>query len=263
MQSKNPAALGSWIKYSLEQTEEPRQAERNLRHEGQNQQQDDHRTVERQEALDRGLGIWDQSEISIWLEIVYHVANGFLLLLVIGSYLKDEWFMVTTDVRFYFNHVMITVGLIAAAEFALLGALYLGGFNIIDALECLPITEMPVSHTPLATIGVQPIIGTLVLSVFSPISICGLFYCLGFAPICYKKPWLAYLCIAVITLIPPIVDILWRDDDIWAVFHYLMSLPVHLLACWSYQKTDNPWTPLLSVATANLLISVFLILFYI
>ena len=210
-----------------------------------------------------GLGIWDQSEISIWLDIVYHAANGFLLLMVIGSYLKEEWFMVTTNVRFYFNHVMITVGLIAVAELALLGVLYLCGLNIFDALECLPIIEMPVSHTPLATIAFQPIIGTIVLSLFSSISIFGLFYCLGFAPVCYKKPWLAYLCIAVITMIPPIVDILWRDDDIWAVYRYLMSLPVHLLACWSYQKTDNPWTPLLSLVTVNLLISVFLNAFYI
>ena len=205
-----------------------------------------------------GLGIWEQSEISIWLDIVYHAANGFLLLMVIGNYLKEEWFMVTTDARFYFKHVMLTVGLIMVAELALLGVLYLCGLNIFDALECLPIIEMPVSHTPLATIAFQPIIGTVVLSLFSSISIFGLFYCLGFAPVCYKKPWLAYLCIAVITMIPPLVDILWRDDDTWAVFRYLTSLPVHLLACWSYQKTDNPWTPLLSLATANLLISVLL-----
>jgi membrane protease YdiL (CAAX protease family) len=33
-------------------------------------------------------------------------------------------------------------------------------------------------------------------------------------------------------------------------------LPIHLLACWSYQKTDNVWTPLISLALINLLASV-------
>ena len=37
---------------------------------------------------------------------------------------------------------------------------------------------------------------------------------------------------------------------------YLLSLPIHLLACWSYQKTDNAWTPMVSLGIANLLISV-------
>lgn len=37
---------------------------------------------------------------------------------------------------------------------------------------------------------------------------------------------------------------------------YLVQLPIHLLMCWSYQKTDNVWTPLISLAVVNLLASV-------
>ena len=71
-----------------------------------------------------GLGIWEQHEISVWLEIVYHVANSLLLLTVISGYLKDDWFMVTTDVGHYLKHVALTVGLIMGAELVLLGVLY-------------------------------------------------------------------------------------------------------------------------------------------
>ena len=205
-----------------------------------------------------GLGLWEQWELSVWLEIGYHVANGILMLMIMLSYLKEEWFMVTTDVRHYLKHVMLTVGLIAGAELLLLDALSICGVNIDDMLEWLPIVEMSVNHTPLLTVELQPIFGTVALSVFAPISICALFYCLGFAPVCYHKPWLAYLCVAAITLIPPVIDILWRGEAAFVLGGYLVQLPVHLLACWSYQKTDNVWTPMLSLAITNLIASILL-----
>ncbi len=202
-----------------------------------------------------GDGLWDQVEFSVWLEIGYHAANGLLMLWVLFSYLKDEWFMVTTDFRFYASHAAMTVGLVLIAELLLLGALKLFGFDIADMLESLPVVEMAVSQTPLLLISLKPILGTIVLSVFAPISICALYYCFAFAPICYKKPWLAYLCIPVVTLIPPIIDYLWRGGISRVLSSYLVQLPVHLLMCWSYQKTDNVWTPLISLAAVNLLAS--------
>ena len=205
-----------------------------------------------------GLGLWEQWDLSVWLEIGYHVANGILMLVIMLSYLKEEWFMVTTDVSHYLKHVLLTVGLIAGAELLLLDALFICGVNIDDMLEYLPIVEMSVSHTPLFTVELQPIFGTVALSVFAPISICALFYCLGFAPVCDHKPWLAFLCVAAITLIPPVIDILWRGEAAFELGGYLVQLPVHLLACWSYQKTDNVWTPMLSLAITNLIASILL-----
>ena len=63
-------------------------------------------------------------------------------------------------------------------------------------------------------------------------------------------------CVAGITLIPPIVNILWRGDAAFVLIGYLVQLPIHLLACWSYQKTDNPWTPLITLVIINLLTSI-------
>lgn len=205
-----------------------------------------------------GLGIWEQKTMSVWLEIVYHVANGLLTLFLMSSYLKEDWFMVTTDFHFYLKHIALTVGLAVIAETALLCGLYFSGFDIIYMLENLPVTEMYVSHTPLSLIWLEPRLGPITLSVFAPISICALFYCFGFAPVCYHKPWLAYLCIAVITLIPPVINILWRGEADLVLSGYLVQLPIHLLMCWSYQKTDNVWTPLVSLMGVNLLISIVL-----
>ena len=203
-----------------------------------------------------GLGIWEDPEIIVWLEIGYHVANGILMLFLMSSYLKEEWFMVTTDYRFYIKHVALTVGLIVVAELLLIDTLFIFGLDVRYMLECLPAVEMYVSQTPLFMIGIRPILGTITLSVFVPISICALFYCFAFAPICYHKAWLAYLSIVAVTLIPPIIDILWRGDAVFVLGGYLIQLPIHLLACWSYQKTNNVWTPVFSLAIVNLLASV-------
>jgi len=205
-----------------------------------------------------GLGLWEQDEISVWLEIGYHVVNGIAMLMLMLGYLKEEWFMVTTDFRYYLKHIALTVGLAAGAELVLLGTLHLLGFNIELMLEGLPAVEMFVSHTPRLMTHLEPIFGAITASVFVPISICALFYCFGFAPVCYHKPWLAYLSIAVITLIPAIINILWRNETALALSAYFVQLPIHLLMCWSYQKTDNVWTPLGSLAAVNLLASVVL-----
>lgn len=205
-----------------------------------------------------GLGIWEQKVVSVWLNIGYYVANGILMFGLMFSYLKEEWFMVTTNFRYYLKHVALTVGLAVSAELALFDILSIFGFDLANMLNSLPVVELAVSQTPLLLVSLEPILGTITLSVFSPISVCALFYCFGFAPVCYKKPWLAYLCIAVITLIPPIIDILWRGQSELVLSGYLVQLPIHLLMCWSYQKTDNVWTPLVSLAAVNLLASIVL-----
>lgn len=206
-----------------------------------------------------GLGIWDQNEYSTALELGYHLTNGILMLWMMFGYLKDEWYMVTTDYRYYLKHVALTVLLTVFVEAALLGTVYYLGLDIFYAmLNCLPVTQMSVTHTPLFLVSLKPIYGTIALSVFAPISVCALFYCFGFAPVCYKRPWLAYLSIAALTLIPPIINILWRGAAELVLGGYLVQLPVHLLMCWSYQKTDNVWTPLVSLAVVNLLMSIVL-----
>lgn len=203
-----------------------------------------------------GLGLWDQSEMSVWLDIGYHTANGVVLLLLIRSYLQEEWFMVSVDWRYYLKHVALTVGLILGTEFVWMSTLFFYWVNIDYMLESLPVVGMFVSHSPFLVADLEPLFGTISLSVFAPISVCALFYYGCFAPICGKKPWLAYLSVAIITLIPPVINILWRGDAAFVLCGYLAHLPVHLLACWSYQKTNNAWTPLISLAIVNFLISI-------
>jgi len=203
-----------------------------------------------------GFTLWKLA----WPEICYHIVNGIVLLLFLRKYLAKEWLMVAADVRFYLKHIILTVGLMVGILLVLLRVLHCFDFQIAFMLESLPVVEMSVSYTPLHLVVTEPLFGTITLSVFSPITICALFYCLGFAPVCCKNPWLAYLCIALVTLIPPVVNILWRGDTLFVLTAYIINLPVHLLACWSYQKTDNVWTPIISLGITNLITSILLIL---
>ena len=202
-------------------------------------------------------GLWEQWASSVWFEIVYHAINGVVVLFLIGTYLKDEWYAVSADVGFYLKHVALAVGLILGTELLMLGLLYgLIGPYVWVILEAFPVVELAVVHTPASTLMYEPVVGTIVMTVFSPICMCGLFYCLCFSPICYRRPWLAYLSIPVITFLPALVDMLWRWESAGLTLGaYLAGLPVHLLACWIYQKTDNVWTPLATVAATNLLLS--------
>ena len=209
-----------------------------------------------------GLGIWEQWEVSSWLEIGYHAANGILMFLLIHNYLKEEWFMAKLDIGSTLKHVALTLGLMIGAELVLLGTLWLFRFPIEDIQEFLPVVEMTITHTPWSLLSYNPIFGTIAVTVFVPFTVCALFYCCCFAPICYKKTWLAYVAIAVATLIPSIIDILWRGEARFMLCAYIARLPIHLLSCWSYQKTDNVWTPILSLAAVNLLISLVQILVF-
>lgn len=203
-----------------------------------------------------GVGLWETPAWIAWLEIAYHVMNGVVMAIMLSECLKDGWFMMSLDWKDSLKHIGLTVGLMLAALVQQMAFLFAWGVSAKFSLEMLPIVEMSVSLTPGYFAASRPVWATVSMVLCSPIAICGFFYALGFAPLCVKdKPVLAYLNVAVITAIPAVIDILWRQQVDVVVIEYLMQLPAHLIACWSYQKTDNIWTPILSLAGVNLICS--------
>ena len=87
----------------------------------------------------------------------------------------------------------------------------------------------------------------------TPLTVSCLLYGCVFAPMCVKKPWLAYVVTIVLALAQKLM--------IFACFHsyeeqialFWLQLPMHLIACWSYQKTDTIWTPIAVHMIANLI----------
>ena len=199
------------------------------------------------------LGIWENHMYMSWFEIGYHIVNA----VVAGAFLKDHfsegWFMVGIDKKFYIGHVTLTLGLMIGATAVMSVVFWLFGIHPLFLTNAFPVVELSVALTPGYLIILQPIFGTASMILFAPIAVCGLLYGVGFAPFCGKRPWLAYVIVAVTIFVPVLVDILWRGDTELMLMMYLMQLPVHLLACWSYQKTDNICTPVMALAGINLL----------
>lgn len=199
------------------------------------------------------IGIWENPVYMSWFEIGYHVVNA----VIAGAFLKDHfsegWFMVGIDKKFYIGHVALTLGLMVGATLLMTLVMALFGVNPLFLLNTLPVVELSVSLSPGYLISTQPVFGTVCMLLFSPVAVCSLFYAVGFAPLCGKRPWLAYVNLAVITLVPVAIDIAWRGEAELMLLMYIMQLPIHLLACWSYQKTDNICTPVMTLAAINLL----------
>lgn len=203
-----------------------------------------------------GMGIWETPEWISWLEIGYHGVNAIVMIVMLSECLKDGWFMLTLDWKGILKHVGLTVGLILLVLMQQIT--FLSAWDVPEraSLEMLPIVEMYVSLTPGYFAIVRPVWATASMVLCSPFAICGLFYALGFAPLCVKeKPVLAYINVVLITALPALFDILWRHEVERVVITYLIYLPAHLIACWSYQKTDNVWTPILSLSAVNLICS--------
>lgn len=198
-------------------------------------------------------GVWGSVEGSSWVEIVYHVIKMAAVVAFLKEFFVDAFFFVQTSPKTYLGHAAVAVVLMVAAVLVQMVPMVWLGMPVGYLLNAFPMVEMAATFTPGYLAYVNPVFGTLCLTLVTPVSVCGLFYIVGFAPACSKKPWLGYLSVTLVTLIPALIGIFWQTEPTLALDMYLLQLPVHLIACWSYQKTDNIWTPILALGVLNLL----------
>lgn len=193
-----------------------------------------------------GDGYWENLPVISWFEIVYHVLNSLVVGLMMKAYLADSFLSVQMDPKGFFK----TVGWTALAMLTLAVWLYiLMGEKVVDVY---PVSGMTVALTSGYLVEIQPLFGTICSSLFLPFSVVGLFYVTGFAPVCRRNPWLGYVVVTVVLALPCAFDILWRDQTYLVIPTYVMRLPFHWLACWTYQKADTVWAPIATLAIFNL-----------
>lgn len=194
-------------------------------------------------------GLWDNWKFSSWLDFVYHAVNAIVVVVMFKSYFGESFFHVQLDPGGFFKTVgvalLLMLGVMLVLQFEV-------GINVIDAY---PINEMSVAVTSGVMVGQLPVFGTLCHTLFTPVAVVGLFYTVGFAPMCCRKTWLGYLAVTLLLLIPDAFEILWRGAAELVIFLYLLQLPIHWIACWSYQKANTVWAPLATLAAFNLMAS--------
>ncbi len=198
------------------------------------------------------VGSWDNYTVISWLEIVYHIINFAVAVTMMRSYLAESFFNVRIRKAKFVKTVLLTFAMMITAVIALASVVrFVSGMDT-DLLFMLPMSEFDVLiYSDYMTV-INPVFGTLCLTVLSPVAISCLFYAGGFATVCNSKPWLAYIVVSLLLLLITGFDILWRGGAENALMQFTFRIPVHLLACWSYQKTDTIWTPIASLALLNL-----------
>lgn len=196
-------------------------------------------------------------------QLVHHGINFAVALWLFRDYLRDAFITVQTETAMVLRAAVqaaVKIGIYFAALWTFLPGR--GNYFCTSLLfGALPVGEVDLLMFSIDFISISPIIASLVLILLTPVTTTCLFYAMGFAPVCYRKPWLAYVVVALVLAIPRIINSLlfWGAEQEFAI--YLGQLPIHLLACRAYQKSDTVWAPVFCLMAANLIACVFLIFY--
>ncbi len=204
-------------------------------------------------SLIGGLMEWEGVKALSWLDVIYHVINWLFAVCIYASYLRDARDLLFVDKKVVKTGA-ITVGLAVLYCIVLIGA----GIRLQDsallfgAAGALPISEMDVMVLG-STLAIEnPIFGTLSLVLLAPMTISCLFYVTAFAPAYNVKPWLGYLAVAAFTAFPGVCMVFNHWPVQQEVMLYLGRLPIHLLACWSFRRTETIFVPMVVLGASNL-----------
>ena len=193
-----------------------------------------------------GDGLWN-TQVAPWLDFVYHILNAAVIVAMFRTYFSDSFLNVQMFPGKFFKTVAVALLLMLVLALELYA--FPGGG------DAYPISELSIAVSSGYMISQVPVLGILCHLLFTPVAVVGLFYTVGFAPMCCRKTWLGYLMVTFLLMIPSAFDILWRDSAEYVVPIFLLQLPIHWIACWSYQKTDTVWAPLVTLSIFNLVIS--------
>lgn len=196
---------------------------------------------------------------AVRFEIIYHVINFIVSVVIFREYLADAFLCVQINLK----NFLITCGCAALAMVLVLGLYIYLAVAGVPYLEYTALVSLPVAEIDqLCNTGqlalTEPLLGTLCLSLLTPFTISCLYYAIGFAPVCSEKGWLGYLVVAAVLAVPKIVSGFTYEYATEELIIYLAQLPIHLIACWTYQKNDTIWAPICTLGAANLVGCVFL-----
>ena len=199
-----------------------------------------------------GNGLWNDLGALGWIDLVCCAISGVGLILILKEHLGDTWFDVSVAPKDYIRPtleawILMMVWVLASTLFGRFWAgilTYMGNF--------FPVAEFSMNMVPILMLKDHPILSTLIFTMLTPFAVCGLFYAAGFAPLCSRKPILGYVGVIGVLVVCEMIRNFWYKQPDFAIQEFLFQLPVHLLACRAYQKTDNLWTPIFAIGLLNL-----------
>lgn len=211
------------------------------------------------------MDVFQSEAAQLWLEIAFHGLSFGVSILVFRFHFTDSLrhakqnlkrFLTVTGVCLW-----LSVGLIIGYYYLFLSIHPPTDFISYGFYYTVPLTEKNFVTYPLNMLLESPIPSLLCMAVLTPVSISCLYYGSCFAQVCYRNPFLAYPATALLIAIPRIVNCFtfrWISEMEMAV--YLTQLPLHLIACYAYQKTESIWAPIAIHSVVNLLSGIGMIL---
>ncbi len=189
-----------------------------------------------------------------WFETIYHLLNLLVMVSLFREYLSFSWLTVRIGKR----QVLLTAAITAAIMIAItvfwqMRYIFNGTYFYSVGASCtLPVTEMDALLVGSGVAMNLPIVGTILLSALTPVVTCCMCYAAVFPAGYNVRPWLGYLLVALLTAFPQFCSGFTHWDVQEAMAIFAVRLPVHMVSCWAYQKTDTIWTPIFAHMGANL-----------
>lgn len=192
-----------------------------------------------------------------WLDIGYHGLNFLMALFFFWRYLKESFLLVQVDTKKILGTSAICAALIVMLKVAML-LLSAGTENNLFRQACLGsmlLTEAELLYYSTFLLLEQPIFAGICFVVLCPVTISCILYASVFAPLCGRRPWLAYLVMTFLLLVIHLLMAFCLFPLKEEMLIFLVRLPIHLIACWSYEKTDCIWTPIFVIMLSNLILT--------
>lgn len=186
----------------------------------------------------------------VWFDIGLHMLHFVVSVSIFFAFLRDSFL----EVQIHTGKVLKAAGVGAVVMIVLALVITFAGVllqNTFLAVGTLPLTELHMFGLPEAIIHEQPIVGTLTVAILTPFTISCLYYATVFAPLYNKWPVLSYVILAAVVALPRAVYALTFWNGTEELILYLIQLPVHLIACTLYRKTDTIWVPIFTLMGAN------------
>ena len=207
-------------------------------------------------------GSTDNAKVVAAIEIFYHVINFAVALTIFREYLSEAAIGLWQSLKAMAATIWTSVGLIFIVALVLYN-LFSSSYSILhlSAVGALPLTEVELFMLSQGVVLTYPSLGTLCMVVLAPIAVGCLYYGAVFAPVCYTKPILAYVAMAAFLVFPRYCNAAtyWHPTE--QMILLATQLPLHLIACRAYQKTDSILAPIAIHAIVNL-ISCLMLLFF-
>lgn len=209
------------------------------------------------------IGETQASPMAIGASVAYYLINFLVVGLIFRTYLVDSFWNARMDKKKLFS----SVGLGLLVFFALEIPIFVISWITGEALLFIP---FPIADSlggihSYYWLHTSPVIMFLCMTFVVPLAMCCLYYAVGFAMPAQERPWLGYLIVAFLAMIPAVFLVISEGYPVsLVVIKYLCTLPFHMCACWVYQRSDTIWGPILFHTTINLMcVPLWMLLFYI